>query len=72
VEFVGQEMWLPEEILHPLEEGRYYLFQLSGCSVITKEGVEVGSVRDIFFIEGNNLLVVENFLSPLRNPFVWK
>jgi 16S rRNA processing protein RimM len=27
--------------------------------VITKKGAEVGSVKDIFFIEGNDLLVVE-------------
>jgi 16S rRNA processing protein RimM len=58
-ELRGQEILVHEEILHPLEKGKYYLFQLSGCSVVTKGGDSVGSVKDILFIEGNDLLVVE-------------
>jgi 16S rRNA processing protein RimM len=48
-----------EENLHPLDKGKYYLFQLSGCAVVTKGGDSVGSVKDILFIQGNDLLVVE-------------
>jgi 16S rRNA processing protein RimM len=37
--------------------------------VITKEGAAVGSVRDIFFIEGNDLLVVEKGDQEIFIPF---
>ncbi len=52
-------MWLPEEDLRPLGEGKYYLFQIVGCSVVTGKGESVGSVKDILFVQGNDLLVVE-------------
>jgi 16S rRNA processing protein RimM len=60
---------LAEEDLHPLEGGRYYLFQLKGCSVTTKDGAAVGSVEDIFFVEGNDLLVVEKDGRKILIPF---
>jgi 16S rRNA processing protein RimM len=55
----GQEILVHEENLHPLDKGKYYLFQLRGCSVVTKVGDSVGPVKDVLFIEGNDLLVVE-------------
>lgn len=58
-----------EETLHPLDKGKYYLFQLSGCSVVTKSGDSVGSVKDILFIKGNELLVVERGEQDVFIPF---
>jgi 16S rRNA processing protein RimM len=63
----GQEIWIPEEDLQPLVRGKYYLFQLSGCSVVTKGGESIGSVKDILFIKENDLLVVEK---GKRNVFI--
>lgn len=34
------------------------MFQLVGCQVITEQGQAVGRVKDIWFIPGNELLVV--------------
>ena len=58
-----------EETLHPLDKGKYYLFQLIGCSVVTKGGDSAGSVKDILFIEGNDLLVVEKGGQEVFVPF---
>jgi 16S rRNA processing protein RimM len=58
-EIAGQEIWIPEEDCQPLDSGNFYLFQLSGCSVVTKSGELIGSVKDILFIQENDLLVVE-------------
>ena len=65
----GQEILVHEEDLHPLDQGKYYLFQLSGCSVVTKGGVAIGSVMDILFIKGNDLLVVEKEEGRMLIPF---
>ncbi len=65
----GQEIWIPEEDLHPLDRGRYYLFQLSGCSVVTKGGDRIGSVKDVLFIKENDLLVIEKEGRNILIPF---
>lgn len=70
LEWVGQEVFLPEEDLHPLDKGSFYLFQLIGCSVVTREGEKVGTVRDIWFIQNNDLLVVMKGSKEILIPFV--
>ena len=65
----GQEILIPEEDLHPLDRGRYYLFQLSGCSVVTEGGERIGLVKDILFIKENDLLVVEKEDRNILIPF---
>jgi len=65
----GQEIWLPEKALHQLGKGKYYLFQLSGCSVVTKEGDPVGLVKDILFIHENDLIVVDKGGKEIFVPF---
>ena len=68
-ELVGQEILVPEESLHSLEEDNYYLFQIIGSSVITTKKEKVGRVKDILFIEDNELLVVEKGKKELLIPF---
>ncbi|UCE43177.1 MAG: 16S rRNA processing protein RimM [Candidatus Aminicenantes bacterium] len=65
----GQEIWIPEEDLQPLDRGKYYLFQLSGCSVVTEDGDLIGLVKDILFIRENDLLVVEKGKRVMLIPF---
>ena len=67
---VGSEVWLPEEDLQPLEKGRYYSFQIQGCSVVTEEGKTVGTVKDLLFVQDNDLLVVEKQDREILIPFV--
>ena len=68
-DFAGQEIWIPEEECQPLERGKYYLFQLVGCSVVAEDGKRIGSVEDILFIEANDLLIVKKGKRNLYIPF---
>jgi len=68
-EYVGQEMVLPEKDLQPLGKDLYYIYQLSECSVITRTGEKIGTVKDMMFIKGNDLLVVEKGGREIYIPF---
>ncbi len=68
-ELVGQEILVPEELLRPLEEDNYYLFQLIGSSVINTKKEKVGMVKDILFVESNELLVVQKGKKEILIPF---
>ena len=57
-EFIGAEAFAAEEELHPLDEGEFYLHEIEGFSVVTLDGREVGRVKDVIGIRGNDLLVV--------------
>jgi 16S rRNA processing protein RimM len=58
-ELAGKEIFIPRERLPLLPEGEYYRFQLIGLTVETKEGVMVGTLRDIFETGGNDVYVVD-------------
>ena len=60
---------LPEGDLRTLEKGKYYFFQIIGCSVVTKKGEKVGSVKDLWCIKENDLLVVEKGKREILVPF---
>lgn len=68
-EFVGLEVLFPEENLQPLEKDSYYLYQLKGCSVVSKSREKIGNVRDLLFIKNNDLLVVEREGKEILIPF---
>lgn len=65
----GQEIWLPEEDLQPLDENDYYLHRLIGCSVVRKSGERIGRVTGVVLIQGNDLLVVEREGQEVYVPF---
>jgi len=67
--FKGEEIWVPEKALKSLDKGKYYIFQLTGCSVVTRGGNEIGLVKDILFIKENDLLVVEKGERKMYIPF---
>lgn len=66
---MGKEILLPEEELQSLEEGTYYSFQIKGCAVYTKDGGHIGTVEDVLFISGNDLLIVEKEDQEFLIPF---
>ncbi len=54
----GQELRVPEEVLQPLEPGRYYHHQLLGCAVETVDGCAIGEVERVEGGIGGSWLVV--------------
>jgi 16S rRNA processing protein RimM len=68
-EIAGVEIFLPKENLQPLDKDNYYLFQLVGCEVLTKEGKKIGVVEDVQFIKENELLVVRKSDREFLIPF---
>jgi 16S rRNA processing protein RimM len=53
-----------------LEEGQYYLHQISGFFVETKQGREVGRIKDFLSVPNNDLLIVEGYDQMVLIPFV--
>jgi len=55
-----------------LPAGTYYDHDLVGCAVVDIRGKRLGMVKEVFRIEGNNLLVVESaegeFWVPAKEP----
>ncbi len=49
---------MAKEDLHPLDEGEFYFHEIEGFSVVTLDGREVGRVKDVIGVPGNDLLVV--------------
>lgn len=59
VEFLnGSELCLQESQLPPLEEDEYYWRDLLGISVITDQGVTLGTIADIFETGSSDVYVV--------------
>jgi len=58
-DFVGEEVYLPENRLPPPSEGEYYHYQLIGLEVETRSGLRLGVLRSIIETGGNDVYVVE-------------
>jgi 16S rRNA processing protein RimM len=58
-QFVGKDIYVPESDLETLDEGYYYNYQVIECTVFTKDGDKIGTVRDIINIKDNDLLEIE-------------
>jgi len=58
-DLVGQDILIPCNGLVDLPEGSYYIFQLVGLTVRTRDGREIGKVRDIVHTGGTPLLAIE-------------
>ena len=56
---VGQDILLPCNGLVDLPEGAYYIFELVGLRVCTRDGRELGTVREVVRTGGTPLLAVE-------------
>jgi 16S rRNA processing protein RimM len=71
-ECVGKECLLPEEDFSHLDRESYYLFQIVGCSVVTVNGNEVGTVKDLLLIKDNDILEVMRKGKEILIPFTEK
>jgi len=58
---VGQDILIPCNGLVDLPEGSYYIFELVGLTVRTRDGREIGKVRDVVHTGGTPLLAVEPY-----------
>lgn len=56
---VGLDILMPCNGLVDLPEGDYYIFELVGLKVQTREGRVIGTVRDVVETEGTPLLAIE-------------
>ena len=56
---VGQDILLPCNGLVDLPAGTYYIFQLIGLRVFTREGREIGTVRDVLSTGAAPLLAID-------------
>jgi 16S rRNA processing protein RimM len=65
----GQDVYLPEAAFGPLEEGRYYHFQILGNRVLDGEGKFLGIVKALLPAGETTLLVVEGQAGEFFVPF---
>jgi 16S rRNA processing protein RimM len=65
----GLDVHLPKGVLREREDGEFYLFQLTGCRVIGRDGRRIGRVRDILSIGAAELLLVESGGKEVFIPF---
>lgn len=57
---IGLLVTAPAEILPALPPGEFYWYQLIGCRVASEQGVEVGTVREIWETGAHDVLMVED------------
>jgi 16S rRNA processing protein RimM len=57
---VGYEFGVPEAERVELSKGEFYDWELEGCSVEVRDGLAIGSVREVMRTGGVELLVVED------------
>jgi 16S rRNA processing protein RimM len=55
---VGRDVFVTETSFRPLEDGRFYDFQIIGSRVVTDDGTEIGTVRGLLPAGESTLLVV--------------
>jgi 16S rRNA processing protein RimM len=65
----GLELRIPEDDLQPLEAGRYYEHQLTGCVVETASGENIGTVARVEGGAGGSRLVVAGARGEILIPF---
>jgi len=55
----GRYLEIDKKDVPPTPEGRYYLFDLIGCQVVSLKGKKIGEVKEVLFFPANDVLVVE-------------
>jgi len=73
-EFINCEICVPESEAVELDEGEFFDWDLTGCTVETVDGEQIGKVREILRTGATELLVVDSatdaekdFLIPFAN-----
>ena len=72
----GALLQIPESQLHPLPEGQFYRFQIIGLLAVTRDGRELGPVKDVLETPANDVYQVQTpngeLLVPALPDFVLK
>ena len=72
----GALLQVPESQLHPLPEGQFYRFQIIGLLAVTRDGRELGPVKDVLETPANDVYQVQTptgeLLVPALPDFVLK
>jgi 16S rRNA processing protein RimM len=55
---VGNFLEIEKSFLTPLTKDKFYIFDLIGLKVITKQGIEVGEIEDVWLLPANDVFVV--------------
>lgn len=55
----GALLQIPESELHPLPQGEYYRFQIIGLLAVTRDGRELGPVKDVLETPANDVYQVQ-------------
>lgn len=55
----GAHLAVPRELAAELPEGRHYIFEVLGLTVVTEEGRELGTVEAVIRTPGNDVYVVQ-------------
>ncbi len=55
----GAYIQVPEEAVAPLPRDVYYVFELEGCAVVSDEGEEIGTIREVLSMPANDVFVVD-------------
>ncbi len=55
----GKEIFLPENLFPPTEEGEYFYYQIIGLKVKSKDGKYIGQVKSIFETQAHDIYVVQ-------------
>lgn len=63
------EICVPEEEAVELEDGEFYDWELEGCKVVTIDGIEIGTVKELMRTGGTEILVVQGIEKDFLVPF---
>ncbi len=66
----GAVLRIKPEMRYPLDEDEYYVDDLIGLAVVTTDGRDLGRVRDVLSLPGNDVYVAEHALIPAVKQFV--
>ncbi|MDQ0230557.1 ribosome maturation factor RimM [Metabacillus malikii] len=58
-QFKGSLLKVSEEQLSELDDGEYYFHEIIGCKMITDQGEEIGTIREILSTGANDVWVVK-------------
>jgi 16S rRNA processing protein RimM len=57
--YKGSALKVEEQFLAELDEGEYYYHEIIGCSVVTEEGEQLGTIKEILTPGANDVWVVK-------------
>jgi len=58
------ELLIRPEMRVPLPEGQYYIDDLLGLRVVTEDGKELGTIRDVLLLPAHDVYVTEHAMIP--------